>query len=77
MNETNKLLCLIEAFKTNTYQCEICRKIIFPQIITAGDGNYDIMATVASIHSGKGKKIIHNHVCPDCAKSLNNVEVKE
>lgn len=77
MNETEKLLCLIEAFKANTYKCDICGEIIFPKVTTAGDDNYDIMATVTSIYSGIGNKKIHNHVCPDCAKSLNNVEVKE
>lgn len=69
-NSESKVLGLFEVIKTNTYKCEICGAIIFPQIITAGDNQFDIMVSSASIRGGVGNEVIHSKVCNECVRAM-------
>lgn len=73
-NEESKVLGLFEAIKANTYKCSICGEIIFPKIITAGNGQFDVIVNSTSIHDGVGNNIIHNKVCSNCVNSVSVVE---
>lgn len=63
-------LGLFEVIKSNTYKCEICGEIIFPQIVTAGDNRFDVMVNSAEIRSGYGNKVIHSRVCNKCVENM-------
>lgn len=69
--EESKVLGLFEVIKANTYKCGICGEIIFPKIITAGDGKFDVIVNSTSIHGGIGNEVIHNKVCPDCVNDIS------
>lgn len=71
-SEDAKILGLFEVIKANTYKCGICGEIIFPKIITAGDGKFDVIVNSTSIHGGIGNEIVHDKVCPNC---VNNISV--
>lgn len=67
-SESNRIASLYNAIKANTYVCDICGEIIFPTIITSGDGGYDVMKTSIEIIDGTGNKAVCSHVCSDCAE---------
>lgn len=66
----SQALGLFEVIKSNTYKCEICGAIIFPQIVTAGDNRFDVMVNSAEIRGGYGNKVIHSRVCNKCVESM-------
>lgn len=72
MKEKDKILYLIESVKANTFKCDICGEIVFPEIVSAGDSNYDVMTVVASIYGGIGNNMIHKKVCQKCSKNINS-----
>ena len=71
-NEDAKILGLFEVIKANTYKCGICGEIIFPKIITAGDGRFDVVVDSASIRGGLGNEVVCDKVCPNC---VNNISI--
>lgn len=74
MGEELKILRLFEVVKANTYKCELCKEIIFPNIVTAGEGHFDVMTNVTSIHGGIGNDVIHRKVCSKCSAELTVIK---
>lgn len=66
----SQALGLFDVIKSNTYKCEICGAIIFPQIVTAGDNRFDVMVNSAEIRGGYGNEVIHSRVCNKCVESM-------
>lgn len=67
-SESDRIASLYNVIQANTYVCDICRNIIFPDITTSGDGRYDVMKTSAEIKGGFGNKVVCIHVCSDCVE---------
>lgn len=68
-SEEKRIMSLYDSIRQNTYTCDICKSIIFPEIITSGDNGYDVLTTYTQIRGGIGNAIIHGHVCDKCVKS--------
>ena len=69
-SEDDRIVSLYNVIQANTYVCDMCGKIIFPDITTSGDGGYDVMKTSAEIRGGFGNKVVCNHVCNDCVEKV-------
>lgn len=68
-SEEKRIMSLYDSIRQNTYTCDICKSIIFPEIITSGDNGYDVITTYTQIRGGIGNAVIHDHVCDECVKS--------
>jgi hypothetical protein len=69
-NIESRVLVLFEVFKSNTYKCEVCGAVIFPQIITAGDDQFDVMVNAVEVRGGYGNEVIHRRVCNECVENM-------
>ena len=77
-SERDRIVSLYSVIQANTYVCDICGKIIFPDITTSGDEGYDVMKTSTEIRGGFGNKIVCSNVCSDCVeKATLKLKIKE
>lgn len=72
--EESKILGLFDVIKANTYKCGICGEIIFPKIITAGNGQFDVIVNFTSIHGGVSNDVVHSKVCQNCINDICVIE---